>query len=88
MPIFNISFSFYLATNQKKALTSLKIRLYKCGFYDRVSDNTIWCLGILGLIIRFYLMSTHIQIGDIIGKALSGFTFFNMPLSCFFSISI
>lgn len=77
--------AFYLATNQKKALTSLKIRLYKCGFYDRVSDNTIWCLGILGLIIRFYLMSTHIQIGDIIGKALSGFTFFQYaPIMLFF----
>lgn len=77
--------AFYLATNQKKALISLKIRLYKCGFYDRVSDNTIWCLGILGLIIRFYLMSTHIQIGDIIGKALSGFTFFQYaPIMLFF----
>jgi hypothetical protein len=37
------------------------------------------------LAIRFYLMGTHVQIGDVIGKTLAGFLFFQYaPLILFF----
>ena len=63
----------------------MKSLLYRYGLYDRVSNKTIWILGLMGLAIRFYLMGTHVQIGDVIGKTLAGFLFFQYaPLILFF----
>lgn len=72
--------AFYCATRSHNALRKFKSLLYRYGLYDRVSNKTIWILGLMGLAIRFYLMGTHVQIGDVIGKTLAGFYFFNMLL--------
>lgn len=77
--------AFYCATRSHNALRKLKSLLYRYGLYDRVSNKTIWILGLMGLAIRFYLMGTHVQIGDVIGKTLAGFLFFQYaPLILFF----
>ena len=77
--------AFYLAINTKDSLIWLKKVLFKCGFYARTSSNILWALGIFGLLIRLYLMSYRVEFGDVIGKTLSGFTFFQYaPLLLFF----
>ncbi|MBS5528125.1 MAG: hypothetical protein KHX42_08240 [Prevotella sp.] len=79
------AFAFHCAVKRKNSLRGLKNLLSRCGFYDRVSDRTIWMLGMFGLIIKLYLMNSNIQIGDVIGKTLSGFSFFQYaPLMLFF----
>lgn len=75
--------AFYCATRSHNALRKLKSLLYRYGLYDRVSNKTIWILGLMGLAIRFYLMGTHVQIGDVIGKTLSRFFIFSI---CSFNI--
>jgi len=77
--------AFYLAINRKQSLGWLKKLLFKSGFYNRISDNMLWAFGGVGLVIRLYLMSYNVQFGDVIGKTLSGFTFFQYaPLLLFF----
>lgn len=81
--------AFYCATRSHNALRKLKSLLYRYGLYDRVSNKTIWILGLMGLAIRFYLMGTHVQIGDVIGKTLAGFFIFQYaPLILFFLLYI
>lgn len=77
--------AFYLAINTRNSLIWLKKILLKCGFYARTSNNMLWAFGIFGLLIRLYLMSYRIEFGDVIGKTLSGCTFFQYaPLLLFF----
>ena len=77
--------AFYWAVNCKNALSGLKTFLDKCGFYARISDRQVWLLGFIGLIINVYIMSAHVQIGDVVGKTLQGFTFFQYaPFMLFF----
>ncbi len=77
--------AFYIAISKKYSLLGLKDLLYRSGFYARVSNKAIWAFGMFGLIVRFYLMYAHVQIGDIIGKTLVGFSFLQYaPLLLFF----
>lgn len=77
--------AFCFATKRKYALSGLKKVLYRYGFYDKVSNKIIWLLGFWGLIIRLYLMNSNVQIGDVVGKTLTGFTFFQYaPIMLFF----
>lgn len=77
--------AFYFAIKRKCALNGLKNVLFRYGFYDKVSNKTIWLLGLFGLIIRLYVMNSNVQIGDIVGKTLTGFTFFQYaPIMLFF----
>lgn len=81
--------AFYLAINYKTSLLSLKRILFKCSFYDRVNDKLLWCIGILGFCINVYVVSRNIEIGDVIGKTLVGFTFLQFaPLLLFFPVFI
>lgn len=77
--------AFYLAIKHQRPLNGLKRLLFKYQFYTSTSNKIIWALGIIGLIIRLYLLNANTQFGDIIGKTLSGFTFFQYaPIILFF----
>ena len=59
--------------------------LNKIDFYDTVSDSALWILGFIGLISQIFVLRSHVQIGDIFGKFVSAFTFFqNAPILLFF----
>lgn len=81
--------AFYLAISYKKSLLFLKRILCRCGFYDQVNDKLLWYIGILGFCINGYVVSRNIEIGDVIGKTLIGFTFLQFaPLLLFFPVLI
>lgn len=71
--------AFYLSIKHKMSLLSLKRILFRCGFYDHANNKTLWCIGILGFGIYAYVVSRNIELGDVIGKTLVGFTFFDLP---------
>lgn len=77
--------AFYLAINTKNSLLLLKKILFQCGFYERVSNKTLWILGVCGLIGKIYVTINHIEYGNVIGKTIVGFTFFQYApiLICF-----
>lgn len=77
--------AFNAAIRKRYSLIKLKELFSKLGFYARASNKTIWFLGLFGLTVKFYLMYSNVQIGDIIGKTLVGFSFFQYaPLLLFF----
>lgn len=77
--------AFYLAINTKNSLLLLKKILFQCGFYERVNYKTLWILGVLGLIGKIYVTINHIEYGDVLGKTIVGFSFFQYApiLICF-----
>ena len=77
--------AFYLAINTKSSLLLLKRILFQCNFYERVSNKTLWILGVCGLIGKIYVTINHIEYGNVIGKTIVGFTFFQYApiLICF-----
>ena len=77
--------AFYLAINYKNPLKLLKRILFRCNFYERVSNKTLWILGVLGLIGKIYVTINHIEYGNVVGKIIVGFTFFQYApiLICF-----
>ena len=77
--------AFYLAINCKNPLSFLKKILFQCGFYDRANKTTLWMMGILGFILQIYTTVNYIEYGNVIGKTLIGFTFFQYaPILLFF----
>lgn len=79
--------AFYLAINNKRSLLFLKRILFRYGFYDQVNNKTLWCIGILGFGIYVYVVTRNIELGDVIGKTLAGFTYLRFaPLLLFFPI--
>lgn len=77
--------AFYMAINRNQPLQLLKKILYDCGFYKRANNKTLWVIGIFGFIINIYTTTNYIEIGDVIGKTLVGFTFLQYApiLICF-----
>lgn len=77
--------AFYLAINAKSSLQLIKRILFQCKFYERVSNKTLWILGICGLIGKICVTINHIEYGNVIGKTIVGFTFFQYApiLICF-----
>lgn len=77
--------AFYLAINTKSSLLLLKRILFQCNFYERVSNKTLWILGVCGLIGKIYVTINHIEYGNVIGKTIIAFTFFQYApiLICF-----
>ena len=77
--------AFYLAINRNQSLQILKKILYNCGFYERTNKKALWILGIFGFIINIYTTTNYVEIGDVIGKTLVGFTFLQYApiLICF-----
>ena len=79
--------AFYLAITYKNSLLPLKRLLLRCGFYEQVNNRTLWCIGILGFGIYFYVVSRNIEYGDVIGKTLAGFLYLRFsPLLLFFPV--
>lgn len=79
--------SFNLAIKCKKTLLSLKKILFHCDFYDLPNHKILWILGIVGFVLKIYVTVNHIQNGDVIGKMMVGFTFFQFaPILLFFPI--
>lgn len=77
--------AFYLAIKRRNPLLNLKNILFHCGFYSPVNTFTLWCMGILGLFFKIYVVFNHIEFGDLIGKTMVGFTFFQYaPILLFF----
>ena len=77
--------AFYLAIKKKKPLLFLKNILFHCGFYDYANKTALWIGGIFGLILKIYTTLNYIEYGNIIGKTLAGFTFFQYaPILMFF----
>lgn len=77
--------AFYLAINYKNPLKLLKRILFQYNFYESVSNKTLWILGVLGLIGKIYVTINHIEYGNVVGKIIVGFTFFQYApiLICF-----
>lgn len=77
--------AFYMAINYKRPMTLLKRVLLHLNFYKRVNGKLLWILGAFGLICKFYITIKHIEYGDVIGKSIVGFTFFQYApiLICF-----
>lgn len=77
--------AFYLSINSKSSLLFLKRILFHCNFYEHVSNKILWILGFLGLIGQIYVTINHIEYGDVLGKTIVGFTFFQYApiLICF-----
>lgn len=80
--------AFYIATHRKTySLIWLKKILFRIGFYAPISNKVIWILGGAGLLIRIYVLGSNIEFGNVVGKTLSGFTFFQYaPILLFFPI--
>ena len=77
--------AFYLAIKQKKPLPHLKNILFRCGFYEPTNNKTLWAIGIFGFLLNIYTTITYIEIGNVVGKLLIGFTFLQYApiLICF-----
>ena len=77
--------AFYWAVKSKRSLLFLKRTLFHCKFYECVSCQILWIFGILGLICKIYVTLNHIEYGDVLGKTIVGFTFFQYApiLNCF-----
>lgn len=71
----SISFLAYIYTGRNKGRGTLRKVLYKVGYFDTVSNKSLWILGCLGLIGRIYLLKN--QFGD---EAISGAGSVNMLL--------
>lgn len=79
--------AFYFAIKYKKSLLNLRKILFHCGFYERANNKILWILGIIGFILKIYVTINHIQYGNVIGKMMVGFTFFQFaPILLFFPI--
>ena len=79
--------AFYLAVSYERSLFLLKRILFRCGFYDQFNNKTLWYIGILGFGIYAYVVSRNIELGDVIGKTLVGFSYFRFaPLLLFFPV--
>lgn len=79
--------AFYLAINCKSSFLPLKKFFFRCGFYDQLNNKTLWSIGILGFGIYAYVVSRNIELGDVIGKTLVGFSYFRFaPLLLFFPV--
>lgn len=77
--------AFYLAIKRKNTLLFLKYVLYRCGFYDRTNNKTLWILGLLGLMAEIYTTLNHIEFGNVIGKIMEAFTVLQYaPILIFF----
>ena len=84
---FVSALAFYLAVKRKNPLLFLKNILFHCGFYDTANKTTLWIIGMLGLIVKIYTTVNYIEYGNVIGKTLIGFTFFQYaPILIFFPI--
>lgn len=77
--------AFYLAINSKRSLLFLKRTLFHFNFYKCVSYKTLCLLGVWGLVCKIYVTINHIEYGDVLGKTIVGFTFFQYApiLNCF-----
>ena len=79
--------AFNFAIRCKKSLFNLKKILFHCGFYDQANNKILWILGIIGFVLKIYVTINYIQYGDVIGKMMVGFTFFQFaPMLLFFPI--
>ncbi len=80
--------AFCLAVYRRRVRPHLLQRiLLSLGFYRRPTHRFIWLLGVLGFSVSIYLLATGsgTEIGDISGKLLYGFRFFQYaPLVLFF----
>lgn len=79
------SLAFFLVIKKKQVLPRLKRQWAKWGLYEQANERTVWVLGVFGLFIKFYMMFVGAEIGDVVGKTLSGFVFFQYaPIILFF----
>ena len=77
--------AFYLAVKHKNTLLFLKKILFKCGFYAPTNNKELWIIGLIGLAIKIYTTVNYIDYGNVIGKILIGFSFFQYaPILIFF----
>ena len=77
--------AFLLAIRRRHYNMKLHVWLNKIDFYDAISDSALWILGFIGLFAQIFVLRTHVQIGDVFGKFVSAFTFFqNAPILLFF----
>lgn len=77
--------AFYLAINCNNSLTFLKKILFHLDFYGRTNNKVLWAMGFFGLILKVYVTINYIEYGDVLGKIMHGFTFFQYaPILIFF----
>lgn len=77
--------AFYFAIIRKKKNNRLQVYLYQLGYYEPITSKFLWIIGGIGLLIRLYLMSASVEIGNVGGKFLAAFTFFQYaPFLLFF----
>ncbi|MBO7637076.1 MAG: hypothetical protein J6S89_10930 [Paludibacteraceae bacterium] len=77
--------AFLLAIRRRHFNTKVHVWLNKIDYYDTIPDLALWILGFIGLFAQIFVLRTNVQIGDIFGKFVSAFTFFqNAPILLFF----
>lgn len=84
--LYIISLSaFLLAIRRRHYNMKMHLWLNKIDYYDTVPDLALWILGFIGVFSQIYALGSHVQIGDVFGKFVSAFTFFqNAPILLFF----
>jgi len=67
------AFAFFLSTKNEK-INIIQKTLDKFDFYETIPSAQIWLLGFIGFILRLYFFKRgDTEIGDVIGKFLTGF---------------
>ncbi len=77
--------AFLFASRRHHFNMKLHFWLNKIDYYDPVPDSVLWILGIIGIFAQLYVFRFQVAMGDVLGKFIFPFTFFqNAPILLFF----
>lgn len=77
--------AFLAAIRRRRYNTKVHRWLNKFDYYDNIPDAAIWVVGSIGFGAQLYVSLVHVSIGDVFGKLIAAFPFFqNAPILLFF----
>ena len=77
--------AFLLAINRRHYNMKAHVWLNKIDYYDTIPDLALWILGFIGVFAQLYVLKSNVQIGNVFGKFISAFVFFqNAPILLLF----